>query len=105
MTYRLDVNLLIGLIDPAHIGHHGVDAEYDQLQSWLDDQIVRLQALPIPYKAKFRELPGQEGLPHAMLRELEVAWTPSSAQAQNGPRTFHLAATDQPQQPPLPPPK
>jgi hypothetical protein len=63
----------------THPGHRGIDTEYDELQSWLDDEIARLQALPTLYRAKFRELPAQEGLPRGMLRELEVAWSPSPA--------------------------
>jgi hypothetical protein len=63
----------------AHPGHHGTNAEYDELKSRLDYQITRLQALPTLYRAKFRALHGQEGLPRGMLRELEVAWSPSSA--------------------------
>ena len=63
----------------THPGHGGIDTEYDELKSWLDDQVPRLQALPFLYRAKFRELPGQEGLPGGMLREMEVAWSPSPA--------------------------
>lgn len=63
----------------THPGHGGLQVEYDQLKSWLDDQIVRLQALPTLYRARFRELPGQEALPSGMLLELEVAWSPSSS--------------------------
>ena len=63
----------------THPGHGSVDAEYHELKFWLDDQIARLQELPILYRAKFRALPGQDGLPGGMLRELEVAWSPSPA--------------------------
>jgi hypothetical protein len=63
----------------THPGHGGIDAEYDELKSWLDAEVVRLQPLPTLYKAEFRELPGQADLPGAMLRETEVAWSPSSA--------------------------
>ena len=63
----------------THPGHGGIDTEYDELKSWLDDQVPRLQALPFLYRAKFCELPGQEGLPGGMLREMEVAWSPSPA--------------------------
>ncbi|MER8881353.1 hypothetical protein [Mesorhizobium sp. M0816] len=62
----------------THPGHGG-DAEYDELQFWLDEQIARLQELPTLYGARFRALPGQDGLPGGMLRELEVAWSPSPA--------------------------
>ena len=69
-----------GEADPkTHPGHRGIDTEYDQLKSWLDDEIACLKALPTLYRAKFRELPGQEGLPRGMQRDLEVAWSPSSA--------------------------
>jgi hypothetical protein len=61
----------------THPGHGGIDAEYDELRSWLDKQVVLLEALPSLYRAKFRALPGQEGLPAGMLRELEVIWSPS----------------------------
>jgi hypothetical protein len=63
----------------THPGHGNIDAEYDELESWLDAQIARLQALPTLYKAKFRALPNQDGLPLGILRALEVAWSPSSA--------------------------
>lgn len=63
----------------THPGHGGIDAEYDELKSWLDDKVARHHALPTLYTAKFRALPGQESLPGAMLREIEVEWSPSSA--------------------------
>jgi hypothetical protein len=63
----------------THPGHRGINAEYDQLKSWLDDQLAHLQAVPTLYRARFRELPGQEGLPRGMLRQLEVVWSPSLA--------------------------
>ncbi|MFZ2029456.1 MAG: hypothetical protein WAU68_04040 [Vitreimonas sp.] len=62
----------------SHPGHRGVDAEYDEVKAWLDDKITKLRALPTLYTAKFRPLPGQEELPGAMWREIEVAWSPSS---------------------------
>lgn len=62
----------------THPGHGGVDAEYDELKAWLDDKVARMNALPMRYKAKFRELPGQDALPGAMLRDIEVAWSPLS---------------------------
>lgn len=62
----------------THPGHGGIDPEYDELKTWLDAKVGELQALPTLYKAKFRELPGQEALPGAMLREIEVEWSPSS---------------------------
>jgi hypothetical protein len=49
----------------------------------LDHQVMRLQPLPSLFGAKFRELPGQEGLPGARLREMEVIWSPSPAQTNN----------------------
>jgi len=63
----------------THPGHGGIDAEYDQLRSWLDEHIARLQALPTLYRAKFRARPDQEDLPYGMLRETEVAWSLSPA--------------------------
>lgn len=62
----------------THPGHGGVNAEYDELESWLDAELARLQPLPTLYKASFRELPGQDDLPGAMLRETEVEWSPSA---------------------------
>jgi len=61
----------------THPGFGGVDSEYDELRAWLDSHIARLGALSLLYRGNFRELPGQEGLPGAMLREMEVAWLPS----------------------------
>ena len=61
----------------THPGHRGVDAEYDEVKLWLDDQIARLQALPTLYRAKFRELPGQEDRSWVVLKH-EVTWSPSS---------------------------
>lgn len=63
----------------THPGHGGVDAEYDELQAWLDSQVTRLRALPSLYSAEFRAIPGQEGLAAGVLRELEVVWSPSLA--------------------------
>jgi hypothetical protein len=63
----------------THPGLGGIDTEYDELKSWLDDQVTRLQALPSLYRAQFRELPDQESLPGAMIAEMEVVWSPSSA--------------------------
>jgi hypothetical protein len=63
----------------THPGHGGIDAEYDQLRSWLDEQIARLQPLPTLYRAKFRAIARQEGPPPGMLRGTEVAWSPSTA--------------------------
>jgi len=63
----------------THPGHGRINAEYDELKSWLDDRVMHLQALPSLYKAKFRELTDQEELPGAMLREMEVVWSPSAS--------------------------
>jgi hypothetical protein len=63
----------------THPGHGGVDAEYDELQARLDYQVTCLSALPSLYGAEFRAIPGQEGLAPRILRELEVAWSPSRA--------------------------
>jgi hypothetical protein len=60
----------------THPGHGGIDTEYDELKSWLDDQVTRLRALPLLYSAKFHELLGQEGLSGGVLREMEVVWLP-----------------------------
>ncbi|MDF0495324.1 hypothetical protein [Bradyrhizobium yuanmingense] len=61
----------------THPGHGGINVEYDQLKTWLDDQVANLPARPTLYRAHFRELPGQEDLPSGMLLDLEVAWSPS----------------------------
>lgn len=63
----------------THPGHGGIDAEYDELKSWLDDKVRQLHALLAHYRADFRALPGQDALPLGILREIEVAWTVSSA--------------------------
>lgn len=63
----------------THPGHGGIDPEYDELKSWLDDQVTHLKALPSLYRAKFRELPGQDDLPPGMLREVDVVWSPAFA--------------------------
>jgi hypothetical protein len=62
-----------------HPGHGGIDAEYDELKSWLDDEVARLRPLPTIYKASFRTLRDQEHLPGGMLREMEVAWLQPAA--------------------------
>jgi hypothetical protein len=59
----------------THPGHRGINVEYDSIESWLDDQIAHLQAIPGLYKAKFRDLPGQEDIAHRILREVEVEWS------------------------------
>jgi hypothetical protein len=61
----------------THPGFGGIDAEYDELKSWLDVQLARLPPLAIQYVASFRTLPGQDSLPLGMTREIEVAWLPS----------------------------
>jgi len=78
VIYRAwDRRFRIGETDlTTHPGHGGINAEYDQLKSWLNDQIASLQALPTLYRAHFRELPDQESLPSGMLRDLEVVWSP-----------------------------
>jgi hypothetical protein len=63
----------------THPGHGGIDAEYDELKSWLDEQVKLLEPLPSLYRAKFRELPDQEELPSGMLHNMEVIWSPSPA--------------------------
>jgi hypothetical protein len=63
----------------THPGHGGIDACYDELGRWLDEQIKWLNPIPLLHTATFRAFPGQEDLPAAILRELEVAWTPASA--------------------------
>jgi hypothetical protein len=59
----------------THPGHGGINATYDALGAWLDDQIALLQPLTVNHKAAFRVLEGQETLPPGILRELEVSWT------------------------------
>jgi hypothetical protein len=63
----------------THPGHGGIDTEYDELKSWLDEQVKLLEPLPSFYRAKFCELPDQEELPSGMLYEMEVVWSPSPA--------------------------
>jgi hypothetical protein len=63
----------------THPGLGGIDIEFDELRSWLDEQVTRLEALPSLYRAQFRELRSQESLPGAMFPEMEVTWSPSSA--------------------------
>jgi hypothetical protein len=63
----------------THPGHGGVDAHYDELGRWLDEQIKLLDPIPSLHTATFRALPGQEKLPIGVLRELEVVWTQASA--------------------------
>jgi len=58
-----------------HPRHGQIDAEYDELQLWLQDQIPRLQAVSGLYMAGFRVLPGQDNLSPGILRELEVTWS------------------------------
>jgi hypothetical protein len=58
----------------THPGFGGIDAHYDELGRWLDEQIKLLDPIPSLHTATFRVLPGQDGLPAGMLRELEVTW-------------------------------
>jgi len=62
----------------THPGHGSIDADYDELGRWLDEQIKLLDPIPHVYTATFRALPGQDELPAGILRELEVAWTTAS---------------------------
>jgi len=59
----------------THPGLGGINAEYDELASWLDHEVKRLSALPMHYAANFRALPSQGALPRDMLPQLEVAWS------------------------------
>ncbi len=59
----------------THPGHGGVNAEYDELSRWLDEQLKLFDPLTSLHTATFRALPGQDELPGGILRELEVAWT------------------------------
>jgi hypothetical protein len=69
-----------GLVPPeTHPGHGGIDAHYDELSRWLNEQIKLLDPIPSLHTATFRALPGQEELPVGVLRELEVAWSQASA--------------------------
>jgi hypothetical protein len=63
----------------THPGHGGIDPEYDKLKLWLDREIALLPQLPVLYRAQFRALPDQDGLPDGMLPEFEVAWSLISA--------------------------
>jgi hypothetical protein len=63
----------------THPGHGGIDAHYDELSRWLDEQIKRLDPIPTLHTATFRARPGQEQLPVGAFRALEVAWTLASA--------------------------
>ena len=63
----------------SHPGHGGVNADYDELGRWLDEQIKSLDPISSLHTAIFRALPGQEELPIGILRELEVTWTSASA--------------------------
>jgi hypothetical protein len=62
----------------THPGHGGIDAGYDELGRWLDEQIKLLDPIPTLHTATFRALPGQEELPVGILRELEVVWAAAS---------------------------
>jgi hypothetical protein len=59
----------------AHPGHGRVDAQYDELSRWLDEQVKLLDPIPSLHTATFRVLAGQEEPPVGILVELEVAWT------------------------------
>jgi hypothetical protein len=63
----------------THPGHGGIVPEYDELTEWLNEQIKALTSLSSFYVGTFRPLPGQEELPAGVLREVEVAWQPTSA--------------------------
>ncbi|MEQ1617354.1 MAG: hypothetical protein ABL883_03290 [Terricaulis sp.] len=62
----------------THPGHGGVDAVYDELSRWLDEQIKLRDPKSSLQTATFRALPGQAHLPGGILRELEVAWAPAA---------------------------
>ncbi|WP_210237100.1 hypothetical protein, partial [Mesorhizobium sp. M4B.F.Ca.ET.169.01.1.1] len=42
----------------SHPGRGGVDAKYDELKAWLDDQIARLPALLALLRTEIRGKPG-----------------------------------------------
>ena len=60
----------------THPGHGGLEAEYVNLTTWLDAQVMTLRPLPTLYRAEFRAVQDQEPLPRYMLRDLEVTWAP-----------------------------
>lgn len=62
----------------SHPGHGGVDAEYDELGQWLDEQIRSLQPIAKTQRGTFRTAAGQLDLPAGVLREVEVGWSPAS---------------------------
>lgn len=64
----------------THPGHGEIDAEYDEIKSWLDNEIAGLRAIPSLYGAEFRVLPDQESILPRIIRNQEVKWSPLPGQ-------------------------
>ncbi len=57
----------------------GGNAEYHELDRWLEDQIASLNPIEAKQLATFRVAAGQDDLPLGAPRELEVSWRAKSA--------------------------
>lgn len=61
----------------THPGHGGVDAEYDEIERWLEDQRRSFPVAPLKRKAIFHVRAAQSGRLAGVLRELDVEWGPA----------------------------
>ena len=67
----------------THPGHGALNAHYDDLSRWLDEQIGALDPVPFLVTATFRAFRTKRNCPAGVLRMLEVAWSPVETQRQN----------------------
>lgn len=58
----------------THPDGGGISAEYDELESWLEEHIGKLQPLTPWFQGQFRTQASQDELSIGILRKLEVAW-------------------------------
>lgn len=72
MTYLLDVNVLIALIDPSHVGHEAAHAWFAQTgsKSWATCPVTENGVLRIAGHPKYPNSPGSPALVAPIVRRL-----------------------------------
>jgi uncharacterized protein len=74
MTYLLDVNVLIALIDPAHIEHDRAHEWFDAVgrHSWATSPMTENGALRVLSNPRYANSPGSPAIVAQILRELRT---------------------------------
>jgi hypothetical protein len=58
----------------SHPGFQGNNPKYDAIKAELHKRLANALPLPHPLRATFRAISGNETMPKAMMRPLEVSW-------------------------------